>query len=148
MTWIDFFGGCWSLSQLHVGEGRTPLDESPARSGPYVSILGLGTLFKGTSAVIWRYPDNVLVPLCNEILAFQLILYLNGWNDKWQQIHNQRELTSQTNSRGHQMHFMLVSKDQHFVYLLYDCLHDEHASHKQGEVSTRGKIFWPLFQMV
>lgn len=31
-----FFTGSWSFSRLHMGEGKTPLNESPA--GHYVSV--------------------------------------------------------------------------------------------------------------
>lgn len=43
LTALYFFGvmrGCWSLSQLHMGQHEVPLQ------GPYMSIWGFGTLLR------------------------------------------------------------------------------------------------------
>lgn len=61
--------GCWSRSQLHMGQGRFhPWMSRLLIAWPYVSIMGFSNLLMGVSTVLWGCPGPS--PVLPHLLTF------------------------------------------------------------------------------
>lgn len=73
-------GGCRSQSQLHLAVGRVQ-----SWTSPQLSIWGFGTLFRGASAVLQRYPGTMTLgwKYSSGVMLWVKYCTASGWNGYW-----------------------------------------------------------------